>query len=127
MRQQPKIKLIDQYGNRKYLNTSEREFFALTAKEMANDVRMFCTLLYLTGCRIQEALNVSFQNIDYTMGCVILGTLKQRQKGVFRQVPLPDYYLDDLQKVYDIKTIQKKGFARKNLDIFKTYSTKTYR
>jgi len=109
MRQTPKIQLIDQYGNRKYLNTLEREKFAIASKEMGNDVRMFCTLLYLTGCRMQEALNVTFRSIDLSMSCVTLGTLKQRRQGVYRQVPLPEGYLDDLQKVYDIKAIQKKG------------------
>lgn len=58
---------------------------------------------------MQEALNVTVGQIDFSLGCVVIETLKQRTKGVFREIPLPDAYLDDLKLVYDLKTLQGKG------------------
>ena len=63
--------LYDKLGQRKYLTTDERlEFFnAITpALSDANGrtKRTFALMLYYTGCRISEGLNITAKNIDYS-------------------------------------------------------------
>ena len=100
------MELFDQQGNRKYLVATERKQFEYCAREAANEIRTFCLLLYYTGARISEALNLLHTSIDYSDKCVIFECLKKRKKGVYRQVPVPDTLLDDLQMVHNIKKLQ---------------------
>ena len=100
------IELFDSAGKRKYLTADERVKFEDAAKEAEREVRTFCLMLKNTGCRISEALNVKVRNIDFEAKAVIFETLKQRKKKVFRQVPLSDAFLDELNLVYNLKTKQ---------------------
>ena len=100
------IELFDSAGNRKYLTADERVKFEDAAKEAEREVRTFCLMLKNTGCRISEALNVKVRNIDFEAKAVIFETLKQRKKKVFRQVPLSDAFLDELNLVHNLKTKQ---------------------
>ena len=101
----PMEKLIDEYGNRKYLTAQERIKFEEAAKEAEREVRTFCLILKNTGCRISEALNLKVRNIDFEAKAVIFETLKRRQR-IFRQVPISDLFLDELNLVHDLKSRQ---------------------
>lgn len=101
--------LFDPTGNRKYLTPAEREIFANTAMEFSKQQRIFGLMLYHTGCRISEALNLEIRHIDFATSCVTFETLKQRQKGVYRQVPLSAEFLRNLDDVFDLKINQRKG------------------
>jgi integrase/recombinase XerD len=105
--------LIDQHGNRKYLTAEERRKFEEAAKEAEREVRTFCLILKNTGCRISEALNLKMRNIDFEAKAVTFETLKRRKK-VFRQVPISDLFLDELNLVHDLKSkqAQKKTTGR---------------
>jgi integrase/recombinase XerD len=46
--------------------------------------------LFYTGCRISEALNLTVERIDLTGNAIVFETLKQRERGIFRAVPIPD-------------------------------------
>lgn len=95
-----RIELFDASGQRKYLNSEERERFYQAAKKQPPEVRTFCHFLYWTGCRISEALDVLNSRIDMQTKAVVIETLKKRRKGIFRQVPLPDKFLDDMELVH---------------------------
>lgn len=84
-------------GQRKYLNHIERLRFYESTKDMCVDKRLFCQLLYFTGARIGEVHNLTEQSIDFSNKAVVFETLKRRSKGIYREVPIPDCLLDDLQ------------------------------
>ena len=105
------IELFDSAGKRKYLTAEEREKFEEAAKEAEREVRTFCLILKNTGCRISEALNLKVRNIDFEAKAVVFETLKRRKKKVFRQVPLSEAFLDELNLVHGLKArqVQKKN------------------
>jgi len=109
-----KIELFDLSGNRKYLTPEERDSFRESTNRVSKDKRMFALLLLHTGCRISEGLNVQIKHIDFSNGCVTFETLKRRKKGVFRQVPIPDDFLQALDNAYDLRMLQKRGSKTKN-------------
>jgi integrase/recombinase XerD len=107
--------VFDQQGSRKYLNSHERGAY-LRAIEVEPDKlrRAFCLTLYYTGCRISEALNLIAGRIDLTAKTVVFETLKQRKRGCFRSVPVPDELADLLNQLVTEKDSQAKmwGFSR---------------
>ncbi|WP_339608495.1 site-specific integrase [uncultured Roseivirga sp.] len=92
------MSLYTKQGQRKYLNQLERLRFLEAAKEQSTDVLLFCQLLYYTGARIAEIHNLTLQNIDISNGTVIIESLKKRKKGVFREIPIPDFLLENIQR-----------------------------
>lgn len=84
--------MFDRQGGRKYLNEAERRAFLAAADAEPDPLRRsFCLTLFYTGCRISEALNLTGRRLDLTQKCVVFETLKRRQRGVFRAVPIPDH------------------------------------
>ena len=89
--------LHDQSGQRKYLNASERQRFRQAVEELEQPAeRLFCLVLFFTGCRISEALALTWENVDVSEGSLIFRTLKQRRFSRFRSVPIPTFLLKDL-------------------------------
>ncbi|WP_158259914.1 tyrosine-type recombinase/integrase [Phyllobacterium phragmitis] len=83
--------MLDNYGNRKYLSSSERTRFFLAASKKSKKVELFCRILLETGCRISEALNLTLYKIDLEEGVVIIRSLKKRNKICHRVIPIsPD-------------------------------------
>lgn len=100
-------------GERKYLNREEREaFFKATLLEEAH-VKYYCQLLYYTGCRLSEALEVTPERFDYAEKGVVFRTLKQGtdKEGNpiirYRFNELPETYLNEIQGIYGI--LRKQG------------------
>ena len=106
------ITLFDTAGNRKYITPEERERFYTSTGDVSKDWRMFGLMLYYTGCRPTEALNLKIKDIDFSAGAVTINTLKQRREGVYRQIPLPDDYLTGLDNSFDLRTMQKRSKPR---------------
>ncbi len=104
----PNIQLFDAQGHRKYLTPSERKRFEEAALAADGVTGTFALMLLHTGCRITEAMNLRLRHIDYEAQAVIFETLKQRKDGVFRQVPLPDHFLNMLNQVHDLKKRQER-------------------
>lgn len=73
-------------------------FYGATLNRRA-DIRLFCQLLFYTGARIAEIHNLTTRSIDFSNKTVIIESLKKRQKGIFREIPIPSHILKDL-KVY---------------------------
>lgn len=91
------MSLHDSRGQRKYLNQNERLRFLQVTKDQLIEVRLFCQLIYYTGARISEVHNLMAQCIDFSNGTVIIETLKKRQRGIYREIPIPDFLLKDLK------------------------------
>jgi integrase len=64
-----------------------------------------------TGCRISEAIALTADKIDLSNKTVVLRTLKQRQRIVFRAVPVPDSTLDALDLVHRLRKDQKGKYG----------------
>jgi site-specific recombinase XerD len=92
--------MFDRQGNRKYLNGAERRAFLRVAKNEPDALRRaFCLTLFHTGCRISEALNVTAERLDLANKAVVFETLKQRKRGHYRAVPVPDALVELLRHV----------------------------
>ena len=92
--------MFDRQGNRKYLNSPERRAFLKSATIQSNLAeKTFCLTVFHTGCRISEALSVPCARLDVSERTIIFETLKRRQEGLFRSVPIPDSLVRDLQKL----------------------------
>ena len=91
------ISLYNSKGQRKYLNSDERQFFFESTKSIRTDKRLFCQLLYFTGARISEVYNLTPVCIDFSNKTIVFETLKRRKKGVYREIPIPRFLLEDLQ------------------------------
>jgi len=89
--------LIDKNGLRKYLNQTERDLFFEQLKNSSPKRKLFCLMLFWSGARISEVLNLKVENIDFSDSFVVIESLKKRRKGVFRQVPIPPKYLSHLK------------------------------
>ncbi|MEK7253287.1 MAG: site-specific integrase, partial [Bacteroidota bacterium] len=87
----------------------EREQFKVSAGGLSRNKRTFALMLLHTGCRISEGLSVKVRHVDFSGRCVTFETLKRRKKGIFRQVPLPDEYLQALDDAFDLRALQKKN------------------
>lgn len=91
--------LFDAYGHRKYLVSSERSAFvsrALTEDDMSSS---FFITLAITGARISEVLAVTPERVDTGNEAIVFETLKRRQTGVFRAVPVPTWLLAIIRKI----------------------------
>ena len=64
------------------------------------ELRTFCALLHFTGCRISEAPELTHDQIDLAGGVIVFESLKKRQDGVYRAVPVPPSFLDALDLVH---------------------------
>lgn len=80
--------LFDGDGRRKYLAPSETRRWLASARQADPHTRLFCLLLYYTGCRISEGLALTPAHIDAETNRVVFRTLKRR-KCVYRAVPVP--------------------------------------
>jgi integrase/recombinase XerD len=92
--------LFDAGGDRKYLNQGERTAFNEVLLRQEDVVqRTFCWTLLFTGCRISEALMMTWNRVDVNERAMVFETLKRRKKGEFRAVPIPEWLIVDLRKL----------------------------
>jgi integrase len=121
MSQNEKIELFTKEGKRLYLTAHERAEFEKAASSFDDEqVRTFSCMLLHTGCRISEALNLTYEAIDFDGGTITIQTLKRR-KTHFRLVPLPPSFLDILKIVH--RPNRKNG--KKTNDPLWTFSRST--
>ncbi|MDW3191274.1 MAG: site-specific integrase [Cytophagales bacterium] len=97
--------LHSQNGQRKYLNQTERLRFLEVTQKQQMETKLFCQLLCYTGARIAEIHNLMVRSIDFSNQAVIIESLKKRQKGVYREIPLPDFLLNDLMTYIEQKQL----------------------
>ena len=105
------MRLHDEQGRRLYFTEDERRAFLAAAKAAPREVRTFCGVLHATGCRISEALALPPQRIDLSGHVIVFESLKKRRRGVFRSVPVPPAFLDDLDLVHGLREAQRRRQA----------------
>lgn len=105
--------IYDGQGRRKYLTASERRRFRAEAEKLPTLEKNFSLMLYFTGLRISEALEMTPQRLDLASGVVMIRSLKRRKDSVFRAVPLPRDYLRDLQRMASPSQTRLWPFSRK--------------
>ena len=79
---------------RKYLVARERASFVSAAVAEGGAVGAFCLTLAFTGARISEVLALTLERIDLCNDAIVVETLKQRRRAVFRAIPAPRRLLD---------------------------------
>lgn len=95
-------------GERLYLNSKERRAFLEATYLEPIDIKYYCQLLYYTGCRLSEALELTPEKFDYSRLGVMIRTLKQGKDKNGNQIiryrfnELPKNYIDDLGSYYGL-------------------------
>ena len=83
------LRLYTADGARKYVTAGERETFLREAERADRQVRTLCMTLAYAGCRLSEALALTADRVDLAAGVLVFETLKKRQTGIYRAVPVP--------------------------------------
>ena len=86
----------DAGGRRKYLTKAEGRRFLEAVDGLHPGRAAFCLVIYYTGCRISEALNLRGTDIDAEDGAVVIRTLKRRGRPACRRIPVPEALLSGL-------------------------------
>ncbi len=118
-----RLSLFGLQGERKYLNRQERLAFYKCAKNLPLENQMFCHLLYFTGARISEILNLTVQHIDFVDKLIVIRSLKKRRKDVYRQIPLPDHLMGSILALVDHK--RKIGVVKNDTENLWSFSSRT--
>lgn len=87
--------LFDLQGQRKYLTDGEARKVLDAASQTDRRTRLYCRVLYYTGCRCSEGLQLTPRRLDPECCRVIFRTLKRRQTS-YRAVPVPRSLLMEL-------------------------------
>lgn len=82
-------------GQRKYLVAAEAKRLLAAADRADEATRLFCRLLYFTGCRISEGLALTRRRLDPEACRLIFRTLKRR-RTIYRAVPVPSHLMREL-------------------------------
>lgn len=101
------LSLLDRTGHRKYLTSAERAAFARAALSAEPQVGAFCLTLTYTGARISEVLALTVDRIDVGNRAIVIETLKRREPGVFRAVPVPAALIEHLITVHSVQFAAK--------------------
>ena len=84
------MELFNKDGQRLYLNPKEREAFKEAAEQASREIRTFCHVMFYTGCRISEILELVPERIDYNDQEIVVRSLKKRNpKPQYRSIPVP--------------------------------------
>ncbi|ARW18594.1 integrase [Komagataeibacter diospyri] len=102
------MQLFDRDGSRKYLTVAERARFLRAAEQAPREARTLCMTLAWSGCRLSEALALTADRVDLAGGVLVFATLKKRQDGVYRAVPVPPSFLEALDLVHGIREAQRR-------------------
>ena len=102
-------------GERLYINAEERERFRKVLEafdyKISKDEKLVAWLFYLTGLRPSEVATIAPRHIDFGLKGVNIRCAKKFDK-VYRFVPLPDWYLEDLNYAYDLSQKKKDTYLK---------------
>jgi integrase/recombinase XerD len=116
---QMKWSLYDTRGRRKYLVPKERWAFLAEALRIGGKAGTFCVTLLFTGARLCEVLSLTPEQIDEPNGAINIETLKRRERGIIRAVPVPRRLFALLDKVHGFRLAKDDTkCARKRLWTF---------
>lgn len=103
--------LHDARGRRKYLVHAERRQVLNAASRAGGRVGTLCAVLVICGTRLSEALAITPEMIDDGNLSISVETLKRRQRGFIRSVPVPRDLLDWLDAVHQYRLSQREPDA----------------
>ena len=110
----PETALVTAAG-RLYVTAEERRRFLATVRDYERtDVATFAATLAYTGCRISEALAVYAADVDLEEHTIRFRTLKRRAEH-WREVPIPDAHVRELELVHQLRALQRTRRARARL------------
>lgn len=102
--------LLNEKGERKYLDSWECRRFYRKRKILKNlEERTIVEILFLTGCRMTEAVMLKVRSFDIRACTITFRTLKQRNKTVYRVLQIPRRAMRRLNRVHDLKRRQAMG------------------
>lgn len=101
------MRLYDVTGSRLYLTPSEIDKFLIFARDSNGPIRSFAETLVFTGCRISEALNIRVKDIKRKELQITINSLKKRRGDLYRDLPVPDFYMNTLEMAHDIVKRQR--------------------
>jgi integrase/recombinase XerD len=96
--------LFDERGRRKYLVPFERKQFLQAALDVGGPTASFCVVMIFSGARISEVLALTPERIDDANCAINFETLKRRERGHVRAVPVPRkllFFLDGIHRYRD--------------------------
>lgn len=88
--------IYDERGRRKYLTLEESLRFKKEAMKLESRDRTLCLFLLCSGVRVSEALSLKRNDLDLSAGEIIVRTLKQRDKVVYRRIPIPQFLAEEI-------------------------------
>lgn len=103
------MRLHSESGERLYLNATERQRFEQISKKRDRETMTFALVLYYTGCRLSEALNLKVKHIDMENNSIGIESLKKRRKGVYRSIPVPERLIESLNMVHALRESKNKN------------------
>ncbi|GBQ90181.1 hypothetical protein GCM10007866_20180 [Gluconobacter albidus] len=118
MAPQAGMQLFDPSGARKYLTVSERTAFLKVAERAPRNVRTLAMTLAWSGCRLSEALALSADRVDLAGGVLVFESLKKRQDGIYRAVPVPPPLLEALDLVHGVREAQARRDRGRSLRLW---------
>lgn len=71
-----------------------------------------------SGCRLSEALALTADRVDLTGGVLVFESLKKRQDGIYRAVPVPPALLEALDLVHGIREAQARRDRGRSLRLW---------
>nr|WP_249196301.1 site-specific integrase [Gluconobacter kondonii] len=112
------MQLFDHSGARKYLTVSERTAFLKAAERAPRDVRTLAMTLAWSGCRLSEALDLTADRVDLVSGVLVFESLKKRQDGIYRAIPVPPVLLEALDLVHGVREAQARRDRGRSLRLW---------
>ena len=90
------MRLYSKQSRRLYVNRSERERFKKAAEQQAFSTKLLCFTLLYTGCRLSEAINLTWDDIQQDEGVISIRSLKKRKLIHTREIPVPPTFVKQL-------------------------------
>lgn len=92
-------------GQRLYVTPDERKKLLRTVESLPPLERTLCETLANTGCRISEALSLHKGSIDVADKQVVIESLKKRQLGIFRAVPVAPTFIERMVQTHGLEDV----------------------
>lgn len=87
---------------RKHVEIDERRSFLEVTPRLKPERRVFCEIIYYTGCRIQECHDLCPDDFNIDRSCISFECLKLREAGVFREVPVRPEWIQEAATILNL-------------------------
>lgn len=87
---------------RKHVEPDERKSFLEATPLIKPKRRIFCEVIYYTGCRISECHELCPDDFKIARSCISFECLKLREDGVFREVPVRREWMEEAAWILEL-------------------------